>query len=189
MTLYAVNFNQLAFTFDLRTLILRTKGDLPMQTETLIFGAGCFWGAQELIRKVPGVIETEVGYTGGHLKSPGYKDVSTGETGHVEAVRVTYDPKVISRQKLLELFFKLHDPTTKDRQGNDVGSQYRSVIFYKSPEEKEIAQEAITKAQAHWENPIVTRLEEEGPFYSAEEEHQDYLQKNPYGYTCHYWRD
>lgn len=159
------------------------------KTETLIFGAGCFWGAEELIRKVPGVIDTEVGYTGGHLKNPGYRDVSAGDTGHAEAVKVTFQPQTLSRAKLLELFFKLHDPTTKNRQGGDVGTQYRSVIFYKTPEEKEVAETAIKKAQAHWQNPIVTQLEPEGPFYPAEEEHQDYLQKNPYGYTCHYWRD
>lgn len=160
-----------------------------MITETLIFGAGCFWGAEELIRKVPGVLETEVGYCGGSFKNPGYKDVCSGETGHAEAVKVTFDPKGISRSELLDLFFKLHNPTTLNRQGNDVGSQYRSVIFYKTPEERELAQAAIKKAQVSWKDPIVTSLEEEGPFYSAEEEHQDYLQKNPHGYTCHYWRD
>lgn len=158
-------------------------------TETLIFGAGCFWGAEELIRKIPGVIDTEVGYSGGNFKNPGYKDVCTGETGHAEAVKVLFDPDQISRLELLKLFFKLHNPTTHHRQGNDVGSQYRSVIFYKTPEEKDIALSAIKEAQERWKEPIVTSLEPEGSFYAAETEHQDYLQKNPHGYTCHYWRD
>ncbi len=157
--------------------------------ETLILGAGCFWGVEELLRKVPGVIDTEVGFTGGTLKNPGYRDVCTGETGHVEAVKVTFETDTLSRLKLLELFFKLHNPTTKNRQGNDIGSQYRSVIFYKSPEERDLALKAIESAQNSWPDPIVTTLEPEGEFYPAEEEHQDYLQKNPYGYTCHYWRD
>lgn len=160
-----------------------------MKTQTIIFGAGCFWGVQELIRDSHGVIATEVGYCGGELKNPTYKDICTGTSGHAEVVKVTFDPSKTSLKKIVSLFFRLHDPTTYHRQGNDAGSQYRSCIFYSSPEEKEILKASIKEAQAGWDQPIVTSLEPEGPFYSAESEHQDYLQKNPHGYTCHYWRE
>jgi len=160
-----------------------------MKKETLVFGAGCFWGAQDLIRKVKGVLKTEVGYSGGDLKNPGYREVSTGQTGHAEAVLVEFDSEQLSRAELLDLFFKLHNPTTKDRQGGDMGSQYRSILFVNSEEEREMAHQAILRAQKHWPEPIVTEIEDLKPFYSAEEEHQDYLQKNPHGYTCHYWRE
>jgi peptide-methionine (S)-S-oxide reductase len=158
-------------------------------SEILVFGAGCFWGAEDLIREIEGVIDTEVGYCGGTFKNPGYHDVCTGETGHAEAVKVTFDAQKVSREQLLELFFKLHNPTTKNRQGGDVGSQYRSVIFYASPQEKALAEEAIKKAQSRWKDPIVTSLEPLKEFYPAEQDHQDYLRKNPGGYTCHYWRE
>lgn len=155
----------------------------------LVFGAGCFWGAEELIRQVPGVVDTEVGYAGGELPDPTYQEVCTGRTGHAEVVQVTYDPSVTSFAALLSLFFRLHNPTTRNQQGNDVGTQYRSVIFYKTDEELEQSQKAIVEAQKAWDQPIVTSLERWGPFYPAETEHQDYLQKNPHGYTCHYWRN
>ena len=158
-------------------------------SEILVFGAGCFWGAEELIRKVPGVLKTEVGYCGGTLKNPGYRDVTTGETGHAESVQVEYDPEKISFKELLGLFFKLHDPTTINRQGNDIGTQYRSVIFYQNEQEVNQATEAIAEAQARWPRPIQTTLEPLKTFYAAEKEHQDYLQKNPGGYSCHYWRE
>lgn len=160
-----------------------------MKSQTLIFGAGCFWGVEELIREVHGVIETEVGYSGGTLENPTYRDICTGNTGHAEAIKVTFDPSKTNLKKLIALFFRLHDPTTLNRQGNDAGSQYRSVLFYKNTEEKEAMETAIKEAQEGWDKPIVTTLEPEGVFYSAESEHQDYLQKNPHGYTCHYWRE
>jgi methionine-S-sulfoxide reductase len=159
-------------------------------SESLVVAAGCFWGVEELIRKVPGVLDTEVGYTGGHLPDPTYNAVKTGTTGHAEAIRIDYDPSVTSIEKLLELFFQLHDPTTANRQGGDVGSQYRSAIFYGNEEEKKIANNVIRKVNASgaWPRPVVTTLEPLTRFYSAEDFHQDYLLKNPGGYTCHYWR-
>lgn len=151
---------------------------------------GCFWGVEELIRKVSGIIDTEVGYTGGHLKNPTYNDIKTGTTGHAEAVKITFDPHKISLQKVLQLFFQLHDPTTLNRQGNDIGSQYRSTIFYKSEDERKIAESLIQEENltGRWPRPVVTTLEPLKEFYSAEDFHQDYLQKNPGGYNCHYWR-
>lgn len=158
--------------------------------EFAVLAGGCFWGVEELLRKVPGVIDTEVGYCGGQTDNPTYSTVKTGRTGHAEAISVTYDPTVLPYQRLLELFFQLHDPTSLNAQGNDHGSQYRSAIFVGSPQQREIAQKAIQteNESGRWPRPVVTTIEELTPFYSAESYHQDYLQKNPGGYTCHYWR-
>jgi peptide methionine sulfoxide reductase msrA/msrB len=160
--------------------------------ETAVLAGGCFWGMEELLRKIPGVLETEVGYTGGMLPHPTYDDVHNGDTGHAEAVRITFDPKKLSYADLLEKwFFKMHDPTTANRQGNDVGTQYRSAIFYTSPEQKEVAQavKARVDKSGKWKRPVVTEIAQAGRFTRAEESHQDYLQKHPDGYTCHYMRD
>ena len=160
--------------------------------ETAILAGGCFWGMEEILRAVPGVLETEVGYTGGTLKDPSYADVKTGRTGHAEAIRVVFDPKRISYEKLLERwFFRMHDPTTKNRQGNDVGTQYRSTIFATTPEQRRIAAQvkARVAANGRWDRPIVTEIVDAGPFTPAEAYHQDYLQRNPGGYTCHYLRE
>lgn len=160
--------------------------------ETAILAGGCFWGMQDLLRKVPGVLQTEVGYAGGVTKNPTYEQVSSGDTGHAEAVRVVFDPQQLSYADLLEKwFFRMHDPTTKNRQHNDVGTQYRSAIFVTSPEQRRIAELAIQHAQAsgRWKNPITTEVADAGPFTRAEEYHQDYLVKHPNGYTCHYLRD
>ena len=159
------------------------------QTATL--AGGCFWGVQDLLRKIPGVIETEVGYTGGSTSSPTYEDVKKGSTGHAEAVRVLFDPKVVSYERLLDFFFTLHDPTTPNRQGNDVGSQYRSAIFFSGPKQQDEARKKIVEwnASGKWKKPIVTELVPAGTFTSAEGYHQDYLVKNPGGYTCHYFRE
>lgn len=159
--------------------------------QTAILAGGCFWGVQDLLRKIPGVIETEVGYTGGSISSPTYEDVKKGSTGHAEAVRVLFDPKVVSYERLLDFFFTLHDPTTPNRQGNDVGSQYRSAIFFSSPKQQEEARKKIVEwnASGKWKKPIVTELVPAGTFTSAEGYHQDYLVKNPGGYTCHYFRE
>ena len=156
-----------------------------------IVAAGCFWGVEELIRKVPGVVETEVGYTGGSSDNPIYEKVKTGTTGHAEAVRITYDPLKISYEGVLELFFKLHDPTTLNRQGNDLGTQYRSAIFVMNSEERAIAEKVVAQenASGRWTRPVVTLIENLKTFYPAEAYHQDYLQKNPGGYKCHYWRE
>lgn len=160
--------------------------------ETAILAGGCFWGMEELLRKIPGVLETEVGYTGGHTPRPTYRDVCTGTTGHAEAVRIVFDPSKLSYAELLERwFFRMHDPTTKNRQGNDVGSQYRSAIFVTSPAQREVA-EAVKRRvneSGKWPRPVVTEIVDAGPFTAAEEYHQDYLEKNPGGYTCHFLRD
>lgn len=160
--------------------------------ETAILAGGCFWGMEEILRKVPGVLEVDAGYTGGSSKSPTYEDVHSGETGHAEAVRIVFDPAKLTYADLLEhWFFRMHDPTTKNRQGNDVGSQYRSAIFTTSAQQRTTA-EAVKKkvgASGKWKAPIVTEITTAGPFTLAEDYHQDYLQKNPGGYTCHYLRD
>ncbi|MCC6764008.1 MAG: bifunctional methionine sulfoxide reductase B/A protein [Deltaproteobacteria bacterium] len=160
--------------------------------ETALLAGGCFWGMEDLLRKIPGVLETEAVYTGGALPDPTYEDLHDGTSGHAEAVRVVFDPTRISYADLLERwFFRMHDPTTKDRQGNDIGSQYRSAIFVTSPEQRKVAEEVRARVDAagRWKRPIVTEIVEAGPVWRAEEYHQDYLQKHPGGYTCHYLRD
>ena len=163
------------------------KGD----REVAILAGGCFWGMEEIIRDIPGVIDTDVGYTGGDRKDPDYMAVHSGETGHAEAVRITFNPQKLSYEKLLEYFFRMHDPTTMNRQGNDVGTSYRSAIFYTSEAQKETAErvKAEVDRSGHWKKPIVTQIVPAGPFYMAEDYHQDYLVKHPGGYTCHYLRD
>ena len=160
--------------------------------EVATLAGGCFWGMEEILRKVPGVLSTRVGYTGGALENPTYDDLHDGLSGHAEAVEVTFDPTVLSYEDLLEkYFFRMHDPTTLNRQGNDVGSQYRSAIFYHS-EEQRLTAEAVKERvdrSGKWKRPIVTEIVAATPFYLAEEYHQDYLQKNPGGYTCHFLRD
>ncbi|MBT9555383.1 MAG: bifunctional methionine sulfoxide reductase B/A protein [Myxococcales bacterium] len=169
-------------------------GDAPgceSTLETAILAGGCFWGMEEIIREVPGVLETEVGYTGGNSSSPRYEDVKTGRSGHAEALRVVFDPAKLSYASLLEeWFFKMHDPTTVNRQGNDVGSQYRSAIFTTTPEQALIAASVKAKVDrsGSWKAPVVTEIVPAGPFTAAESYHQDYLQKHPGGYTCHYMR-
>jgi peptide methionine sulfoxide reductase msrA/msrB len=160
--------------------------------ETAILAGGCFWGMEELLRGIPGVLETEAGYTGGSTASPKYDDVHTGATGHAEAVRVVFDPAKLGYADLLEKwFFKMHDPTTLNRQGNDVGTQYRSAIFVTSPEQRRIAEEVKARVDRSgtWKRPVVTEIVTAGPFTPAEEHHQDYLQKHPDGYTCHWMRE
>lgn len=150
----------------------------------LIIAGGCFWGMEELFREQPGVVDTEVGYAGGENDHPTYEN----HPGHAEALEITYDPSVTNESQLYEYFFQIHDPTTMNRQGNDIGSSYRSSMFYTSEAQKEAAQKAIQKNQVYWEAPIVTRLEQLTTFWPAEDYHQDYLRKNPGGYTCHYER-
>jgi len=160
--------------------------------ETAILAGGCFWGMEDILRKVPGVLDTEAGYVGGSLPNPTYEDVHHGTTGHAEAVRITFDPSKLAYSDLLEnWFFRMHDPTTKNRQGNDVGTQYRSAIFVTSPEQRKTAEAVKLRVDksGKWKAPIVTEITDAGPFTRAEEYHQDYLQKNPGGYTCHYLRD
>lgn len=152
--------------------------------KTIVIAGGCFWGVEELFRTQPGVIDTEVGYAGGENTSPTYEH----HPGHAESVRITYDPSATTTDAVLDYFFQIHDPTTKNQQGNDVGSSYRSTIFFEDESEKTTGQEAIERNQQYWQQPIVTQLEPLVTFWPAEVYHQDYLQKNPGGYTCHFER-
>lgn len=162
-----------------------------VKTEVAVLGGGCFWGVEDLIRNLDGVIETSVGYSGGESTNPRYEEVKTGRTGHAEVIRIEFDPTKISFEALLQQFFRLHDPTTLNQQGGDRGTQYRSVIFYQNDEQKRTAEGVIQKVNqsGKWKNPVVTELSAAKPYYLAEDYHQDYLVKNPNGYTCHYWRD
>ena len=163
-----------------------------IKTEVAVVAGGCFWGVEELLREVPGVIETDVGYTGGWLENPTYHDTHDSKSGHAEAVRITFDPSVLTFEMLLEQwFFRLHDPTTLNRQGNDTGTQYRSSIFYQSAEQQATAEvvKARVDASGKWKKPITTEIVPSAKWYSAEGYHQDYLRKNPGGYTCHWMRD
>lgn len=161
------------------------------EEETAILAGGCFWGMEEIIRNIPGVKHVVVGYTGGKTANPDYSVVHTGVSGHAEAVKVTFDPKKLSYEDLLGWFFRMHDPTTLNQQGNDRGSQYRSAIFFLNDRQHEIAERVKAKVDASgkWKKPIVTEISAASPWFDAEEYHQDYLQKHPGGYTCHYLRD
>jgi peptide-methionine (S)-S-oxide reductase len=154
--------------------------------ETAILAGGCFWGVEELLRQRDGVISTRVGYTGGENDNPTYRN----HPGHAEAVEIVFDPERISYRDILEFFFQIHDPTTKDRQGNDVGSSYRSEIFATSDEQRQVAEETIADVDASglWPGKVVTEISDAVPFWEAEPEHQDYLQRYPNGYTCHFPR-
>ncbi|HUG17841.1 MAG TPA: peptide-methionine (S)-S-oxide reductase MsrA [Planctomycetaceae bacterium] len=156
-----------------------------MQEQAILAG-GCFWGMQDLIRKLPGVVATRVGYSGGDVPHATYRHHGT----HAEAIEVTFDSETLSFRRLLELFFQIHDPTTIDRQGNDRGTSYRSAIFYTSDDQKRIALDTIEDVDASgiWPGKVVTQVEPAGDFWEAEPEHQDYLQRNPGGYTCHFPR-
>ena len=155
-------------------------------TEKAILAGGCFWGVEDLIRKRPGVISTRVGYSGGDVPNATYRHHGT----HAEALEIIFDPEKTSYRDLLEFFFQIHDPSTKNRQGNDVGTSYRSAIFYTSDEQKRIAEDTIADVDASglWPGPVVTEVTSAGPFWEAEPEHQDYLERIPWGYTCHYVR-
>jgi len=157
-----------------------------MQTERAILAGGCFWGMQDLIRKHPGIISTRVGYSGGDVKNATYRNHGT----HAEAIEIIFDPAKLSFRRLLEFFFQIHDPTTKDRQGNDTGASYRSGIFYTSDAQREVAEDTIDDVNASklWPGKVVTELAPAGDFWEAEPEHQDYLERIPNGYTCHFVR-
>ena len=167
---------------------MERKIDLKPGQEIATLAGGCFWGMEDLIRKIPGVIDTEVGYTGGVTQNPVYETVKVGNTGHAESIQVLFDPFILKYSQLLEWFFRMHDPTTVNQQGNDKGSQYRSVIFYHSDQQHADAVAAKQAALKKWGKPIVTEIIPAKPFYSAEKYHQDYLEKNPGGYTCHWIR-
>lgn len=154
--------------------------------ERAVLAGGCFWGMQDLIRKLPGIIATRVGYTGGDVPNATYRNHGT----HAEGIEIIFDPRTINYRQILELFFQIHDPTTKNRQGNDVGISYRSAIYYVDEEQKRIAEETIADVDASglWPGKVVTEVESVGDFWQAEPEHQDYLERYPNGYTCHYPR-
>ncbi len=157
-----------------------------MSTERAVLAGGCFWGMQDLIRKLPGVVSTRVGYSGGDVPNATYRNHGT----HAEAIEIIFDPAATSFRKLLEFFFQIHDPTTLNRQGNDVGVSYRSAIFYTSPEQKAVAEDTIADVEASglWPGKVVTEVSPVGDFWEAEPEHQDYLERIPFGYTCHFVR-
>lgn len=161
------------------------------KTELATLAGGCFWGVEDLFRQLPGVLDTEVGYTGGEVINPKYENVKNGKSGHAESIQIEFDPLKISYEEILLFFFRIHDPTTKNRQGNDIGSQYRSAIFVHNSDQRKIAEKVIIsdEVKRRWPRPITTVVEEARAFYSAEEYHQDYLLKNPGGYTCHYIRN
>ena len=195
----------MAYSFSLRFVrgdVLESKGgDDPRQaierkkhgvnkmtgsTERAIFAGGCFWGMQDLLRRYPGVLSTRVGYTGGDVPNATYRNHGT----HAEAIEIVFDPQTISYRKLLEFFFQIHDPTTRNRQGNDRGTSHRSAIFYTSEEQKRIAEETIADVDSSglWPGKVVTEVALAGSFWEAEPEHQDYLENFPNGYSCHYIR-
>jgi peptide-methionine (S)-S-oxide reductase len=159
---------------------------MTTNTERAVLAGGCFWGMQDLIRRKPGVVSTRVGYSGGEVKNATYRNHGS----HAEAIEIIFDPRVISFRDILEFFFQIHDPTTRDRQGNDRGTSYRSAIFYTSPEQERVARDTIADVDASglWPGKVVTELAPIGDFWEAEPEHQDYLERYPTGYTCHFVR-
>ena len=159
---------------------------MTTKTDTAILAGGCFWGMQDLLRRYPGVLSTRVGYTGGDVPNATYRNHGT----HAEAIEIVFDPAQISYRQILEFFFQIHDPTTKNRQGNDVGTSYRSAIFYRDGEQKKVAEDTVADVDASglWPGKVVTEIAPAGPFWEAEPEHQDYLERYPQGYTCHFIR-
>lgn len=161
-----------------------------MKKEKAILAGGCFWGMEDLIRKLPGILDTEVGYIGGNTENPTYEDVKTGTTNHAEAVEIIFNSDILSYEKLLKFFFQIHDPSTKNRQGNDIGTSYASIIFYLNENQKQIAEEIIDKIDnsKKWPGKVVTEIKAATKFYPAEKYHQNYLENYPNGYTCHFIR-
>jgi len=157
-----------------------------MSQERAVLAGGCFWGMQDLIRRQPGVLKTRVGYTGGHVANATYRN----HAGHAEAIEIIFDPAKMSFRQILEFFFQIHDPTTLNRQGNDLGTSYRSAIFYASDEQRRIAEDTIADVEASglWPSKVVTEVTPVSDFWEAEPEHQDYLERIPNGYTCHFIR-
>jgi peptide-methionine (S)-S-oxide reductase len=155
-----------------------------MTSETAVLGGGCFWCTEAVYLEVKGVTSVESGYTGGHVPDPSYEQVCAGETGHAEVVKLQFDPAVISFHDLLEIFFTIHDPTTLNRQGNDVGTQYRSVIYYQSPQQEATARQVVAEMANVWDAPIVTELAPAQPYYRAEDYHQDYFRQHPLQGYC-----
>ena len=181
--LEAAGYGQFKHLFETKSM---TSSSADKKTATATFAGGCFWGVEELIRQLPGVLDTEVGYTGGNVPNATYQN----HEGHAEAIKVSFDPSRIKYEEILEFFFKMHDPTTLNRQGNDVGTSYRSAIFYHDDQQRQVAERVKAKVDKSgaWKRPVVTEIVPAKAFWSAEAYHQDYLRKNPGGYTCHYIR-
>jgi peptide-methionine (S)-S-oxide reductase len=173
-------------SFNVAHAALEKEMTMTTTTETAILAGGCFWGMQDLLRSYPGVLDTRVGYSGGDVPNATYRNHGS----HAEALEITFDPSVISYRKILEFFFQIHDPSTPNRQGNDRGESYRSALFYLNDEQKRVIDETIADVDASglWPGKVVTEVAPAGPFWQAEPEHQDYLQRIPNGYTCHYIR-
>ena len=159
---------------------------MTKRTERAVLAGGCFWGMQDLLRRYPGVVSTRVGYAGGDVRNATYRNHGT----HAEAIEIIFDPSTISYREIVEFFFQIHDPTTRNRQGGDVGTSYRSAIFYTSDEQKQVAEDTIADVDASglWPGKVLTEVAPSGEFWEAEPEHQDYLENIPYGYTCHFVR-
>ena len=157
-----------------------------MTTERAVLAGGCFWGVQDLLRRQPGVLASRVGYTGGEVPHATYRNHGT----HAEAIEIVFDPRQLSYRRILELFFQIHDPTTKNRQGNDTGTSYRSAVFYLDDEQRRVAENTLADVDDSglWPGKVVTEIVPAGPFWQAEPEHQDYLERHPDGYTCHFVR-
>lgn len=168
-------------TIDSTTIASTPTSD---RTEVATLGGGCFWCVEAVLQDLTGVLSLESGYSGGHTTNPGYREICTGQTGHAEVVRITFNPAVITYRELLDIFFTTHDPTTLNQQGNDIGTQYRSVIFYHTPEQQEIAEAAKKAAGEIWDHPIVTEISPAPEFYKAETYHQNYYKENPYQPYC-----
>lgn len=169
-------------------LVIFTTGVLMAETQKATFAAGCFWGVESAFRTIDGVVDTQVGYIGGHKENPTYREVCSGRTGHAEALEITFDPEVVTYKQLVELFWRVHDPTQVNRQGPDRGTQYRSAIFVHSPEQKKTAEEskAALEASGKWKRPIATEIVPATTFWRAEEYHQRYFEKNG-GPACHFF--
>ncbi|HKT29706.1 peptide-methionine (S)-S-oxide reductase MsrA [Dyella sp.] len=165
---------------------MTTDTETASVAETAILAGGCFWGMQDLLRRYPGILTTRVGYSGGDVPNATYRNHGT----HAEAIEIVFDPARISYRQILEFFFQIHDPTTKNRQGNDIGTSYRSAIFYHDEQQKEVAEDTVADVDASglWPGKVVTEIAPAGPFWEAEPEHQDYLERYPNGYTCHFIR-
>lgn len=184
-------FKFLLFTIvSIISFSIHAEVSVAPKTEKAIFAAGCFWGVEEFYRKMPGVLSTEVGYTGGKTTNPKYEEMHDGKTGHAESIEIIFNPAFVSYTALMNNFYKFHDPTTLNRQGNDKGNQYRSAIFYVNEKQKKEAMEFKAKVEKSraWKDPVVTEISPASKFWKAEEYHQKYLVKNPGGYDNHYMR-
>ncbi len=172
-------------------LFFQTFTTFSMEKKEIYLAGGCYWGLEYLLQDLDGIIETTVGFSGGTLNNATYDDVKTGETGHAETIQVIYNAEIITTEKLLFEFFRMHNPTTINQQGNDRGTQYRSAIFYVTEDQKQAIHNVISQVNAsgHWQDPVVTEIHPFKSFHPAQESHQNYLKKNPNGYSCHFVRD